>query len=86
MLQDLLNGGENLVRRPPGQYHRAPGDPQADTERRLFRAAAADVADHRMDPAVRRLHEVIEIPAKQHLPAAGPVARRDRQPRIGQQR
>ena len=72
--------------RPPGQDHCAPGHPQADAERRLFGPAAAHVADQSVHPAVGRLHQVVEVPAEQGLPAAGPVPAGHGQPGIGQQR
>ncbi len=86
MLQHLLDRGQHLGHRPPGQHHGAPCDAQAHAERGLFRATAADVADHHMHPAVGPFDQVEEIPAEEHLAAAGAVPGRHGQPRVGQQR
>ena len=86
MLEQLVEGGQDLVGGPAGQHQRAPGHPQADAEGGLGRAAPAHVADERVHPAVGRLDHVVEVPAEQVLLAAGQAARRHAQPRVGQQR
>jgi hypothetical protein len=86
VLQHLLDRGQHLGHRPAGEHHGPPCDAQAHAERGLLRAAAAHVTDHHVHPAVGRLDQVEEVPAEQHLAAAGPVPGRDRQPRVRQQR
>ncbi len=86
MLEQLVEGGKYLVGGPAGQDQRAPGHTQADAERGFGRAPPADVADKGVHPAVRRLDHVVEIPAQQHVLAAGPAARRYAQPGVSQQR
>ena len=86
MLKHLLDRGQHLGHRPAGQHHGPPRDTQAHAERGLFRAAAADVTDHHVHPAVSALDQVEEVPADQHLATAGAVSRGDGQPGVGQQR
>ena len=86
ILERLLYGGQDLAHGAPGEHHGPPGDPEADSERRLVRPAAADIADHGVHPAVRRLDHVVEVAAEQHLLTAGPVTGGYRQSRVRQQR
>ena len=68
-------GARTSVGGHAGEHQRAPGDPQADAERRLVGPVAADVADHRVDGAVGHLDRVEEVAAEQRAAAAGPVVR-----------
>ena len=75
-LEDLLQRRQEPVRRRVGEHERAPRDPQADAERGLVGAVAADVGDHRLDRAVGALHGVVEVAAEQGAAAAGLVVGR----------
>ena len=68
------------------QHHGAPRHPQADAECGLSRAAAADISDEGVHPAVRGLDHVVEIATEQVVLAAGQAARRYAEPGVGQQR
>ena len=81
VLQNLLERGEQFVAAEPCQRQRPPRDAQFDAERRLVRAVAADVADHRVDGAVGSTDRVVEVPAEQRTAAAGAVA--GGEPQIG---
>ena len=54
-----------------GEHERAPGDPQADAERRLVRAVAGDVADQGEEGAVVALDDVVEVATEQRLVPPG---------------
>ena len=86
VLEQLAERGQDLLGGPAGQHHGAPRHPQADAERGLGRAAAADVADEGVHPAIRGLDHVVEVPAEQMVLAAGQAACRHAQPRVRQQR
>ena len=86
MLEQLAEGGQDLVGGPAGQHQRAPRHPQADAESGFSRATPAYVADERVHPSVGRLDHVVEVPAEQVLLTAGQAPRRHAQPRVSQQR
>lgn len=79
VLQDLLEGGEQLVAAEPGQGQGPPRDAQFHAERRLVGAVPADVADHHVDGAVGRTDRVVEVPAEQRAAAARSVVGREAQ-------
>jgi hypothetical protein len=83
---ELLEAGEHLVGRAPGEHKRAPCDPQADAERGLVGPVAADIADDRVDDAVLGLDRVIEVAAQQRAPAAGAIAGRQAHVRVVDER
>jgi hypothetical protein len=86
VLEHLLDRGQDLGHRPARQDHRAPGHSQAHAEGGLLRPAPTDVTHHGVYPAAGRLHQVVEVPAEQRLPATGLVPGGDGQPSVGQQR
>jgi hypothetical protein len=84
--EHLLERGQDLGGRALRERQRAPGDAQADAERRLVGAVAADVADRRVQRAVGQLDDVVEVAAQDGAAAAGPVAGGQAQLRVAQER
>ena len=84
--RDVLQVRQQLVGGRARQHERPPGDPEADAQRGLVRTVPADVADHRVDRAVLRLHGVEEVAAEQRAPAAGAVVGGERERRVGHER
>lgn len=86
VLQYLLHSEQDVGHGLPGQHHGPPRHPQADPQRGLVRAAAADVTDEGVQPPVRRLDQVIEVATQLHLAAARLVPGGHGQPRVGDER
>ena len=77
--EHVLQRGQHAVDVRAAQGQRPPRHAQADAERRLVGAVAADVADHQVHGAVARLDEVVEVAAQQRALATRPVAGADEQ-------
>ena len=84
--EHLLQRGQHALDVDATERLRPPRHAQAYAEGRFVCAVPADVADHEVHGAVRRVHQVVEVPSEERPLAAGAIPGADEQRRVVEDR